>query len=206
MSASDTSNAGGALGREELLRRIEGSPPLISGYVSIAEQLQPNGFDLTLAEIGRFAGTGAIGASNASRSLPEVQSVSFDAAGWVDLAPGPYQVVYNEAVDLPNDIIALGRPRSTLCRMGAMLGTAVWDAGYRGRSTSLLIVSNPAGMRLERNARLLQLVFFTLTAPTERGYEGVYQGERLASPYHLTPSPISMGEGETKSSRSTDQS
>jgi deoxycytidine triphosphate deaminase len=43
----------------------------------------------------------------------------------------------------------------------------------------LLIVENRAGMRIERNARLLQLVFLTLTAPTARGYDGVYQGERL---------------------------
>jgi dUTP pyrophosphatase len=184
MSDGGKASLGGALGREELLRRIEGSSPLISGYLSLAEQLQPNGFDLTLAEIGRFAGSGAIGASNASRALPDVAGVPFDGTGWVELAPGPYQVIFNETVDLPNDVMAIGRPRSTLCRMGATLATAVWDAGYRGRSTALLIVENRSGMRLEQNARLLQLVFFTLTAPTARGYDGVYQGERLetASP------------------------
>jgi dUTP pyrophosphatase len=60
------------------------------------------------------------------------------------------------------------------------MSTAVWDAGYSGRSTALLIVENPVGMRLERYARLLQLVFFTLNAPTARGYDGAYQGENLA--------------------------
>jgi dUTP pyrophosphatase len=172
---------GGALGREELLRRIEGSPPLISGYRSLEEQLQPNGFDLTLAEIGRFASGGAIGVANTSRLLPAVEEARFDSSGWIELEPGAYQVVFNEAVALGNDIMAIGRPRSTLCRMGATLATAVWDAGYQGRSTALLIVENRAGMRIERNARLLQLVFFTLTAPTARGYDGVYQGERLGS-------------------------
>ena len=63
--------------------------------------------------------------------------------------------------------------------MGASLGTAVWDAGYVGRSTALLVVENSLGIRIERDARLMQLVFFTLTAPTERGYEGTYQGETL---------------------------
>lgn len=180
MNSSDAGLPGGALGREELLRRITDAA-LIAGYLSLDEQLQPNGFDLTLAELGRFAGGGAIGASNSSRSLPDVTDVPFDAAGWTELAPGPYQVVFNETVNLGNDIMALGRPRSTLCRMGATLGTAVWDAGYRGRSTAMLVVENPAGMRLERNARLLQLVFFTLTAPTAQGYDGIYQGERLAT-------------------------
>lgn len=180
MSELDIAQLGGALGREELLRMIQGEPPLISGYHSIEDQLQPNGFDLSVAEIGRFAGGGAIGRSNASRSLPDVQPLPFDSTGWLDLGAGPYQIVFNETVDLPNDHMALGRPRSSLCRIGATLSTAVWDAGYTGRSTALLIVENSAGIRVERDARLLQLVFFTLNAPTARGYDGAYQRENLA--------------------------
>jgi dUTP pyrophosphatase len=170
---------GGVLGREELLERITGEPPLVSGYPSIEEQLQPNGFDLSLAEIGAFAGAGAIGRTNASRSLPEVQPLPFADDGWVELQPGPYQIVFNETVDLPNDLMALGRPRSSLCRIGVSVVTAVWDAGYRGRSTALLVVANPAGVRLQRAARLMQLVFFTLNAATAHGYSGAYQNENL---------------------------
>jgi dUTP pyrophosphatase len=105
----------------------------------------------------------------------------FDSGGWLELPAGPYQIVFNEIVDLPNDLMALGRPRSSLCRMGATVSTAVWDAGYVGRSTALLNIENPAGMRMEQNARLLQLVFFTLNAPTARGYDGVYQSENLGT-------------------------
>ncbi len=170
---------GGALGREEILRRIEGDPPLISGFGSLDEQLQPNGFDLSIAQLGALSGPGAIGRSNADRSLPETRPLAFGADGWVDLVPGPYQVLFNEVVDLPNDLMALGRPRSSLCRIGATLGTAVWDAGYRGRSTALLIVENREGIRLARDARVMQLVFFSLNAATARGYDGIYQGENL---------------------------
>ena len=105
--------------------------------------------------------------------------LSFDETGWLHLPPGAYQVVFNETVDLPNDLMALGRPRSSLCRCGVTLGTAVWDAGYRGRSTALLLVENPAGFRVQRDARLMQLVFFSLTAATARGYDGAYQDENL---------------------------
>jgi dUTP pyrophosphatase len=171
---------GGALGRERLLELVQGARPLVSGYHSIEDQLQPNGFDLSIAEVGEFVNGGAIGRSNASRSLPDVRTLPFDQSGWLDLAPGPYQIIFNEIVDLPNTIMALGRPRSSLCRVGATLATAVWDAGYRGRSTALLIVANPAGIRIERAARLLQLVFFTLDAPTARGYDGAYQDENIA--------------------------
>lgn len=170
---------GGALGREDLLTRIAGDPPLVSGYLSIEDQLQPNGFDLSVAEIGAFSEAGAIGRANVSRVLPTVQPLPFARDGWIDLPAGAYQIVFNETVDLPNDLMALGRPRSSLCRIGATIVTAVWDAGYRGRSTALLVVENPAGIRVERDARLMQLVFFTLNAATAQGYTGAYQGENL---------------------------
>jgi len=174
----DFTRVGGVLGREALQAQIEASPPLVSGFRSLEDQLQPNGFDLSLAEIGKLAGGASIGRSNAQRVLPEVETLPFDDDGWVTLAPGSYQLVFNEVVDLPNDLMALGRPRSSLCRSGATVFTAVWDAGYRGRSTALLSVLNPQGLRLERDARLVQLVFFPLAAPTARGYEGIYQNER----------------------------
>jgi dUTP pyrophosphatase len=72
--------------------------------------------------------------------------------------------------------MALGLSRSSLLRCGASLHTAVWDAGYSGRSESLLVVHNPAGLDLEKNARVLQLVFSKLTGKSE-GYNGIYQGE-----------------------------
>jgi dUTP pyrophosphatase len=56
--------------------------------------------------------------------------------------------------------------------------SAVWDAGYCGRSESLMVVHHPRGFRVQRGARLLQLVFMTLRGRTE-GYQGVYQGENL---------------------------
>lgn len=162
-----------------MLARISGDPPLIAGYLSLDEQLQPNGFDLSLAEIGTLVGAGAIGRTNADRALPDVRAIAFGDDGWVELEPGAYQIVFNETVELPNDLMALGRPRSSVCRMGASVVTAVWDAGYRGRSTALLVVENRAGMRVQRDARLMQLVFFTLNAATSEGYAGAYQNENL---------------------------
>jgi dUTP pyrophosphatase len=178
-SIESISGLGGVLGREELHQRIVSSRPLISGYYSLDEQLQPNGFDLSVAQLSELTGRGTLGSSNAERSLPDAQPLQFDELGWLELGPGPYQVLFNEVVDLPNDLMALGRPRSSLCRSGATLGTAVWDAGYRGRSTALLIVEHRDGLKIARDARLLQLIFFTLNAPTARGYDGVYQGENV---------------------------
>jgi dUTP pyrophosphatase len=170
----------GVLGQADLLRRIQSERPLITDWLDLEAQVQPNGFDLTLQAISRLEGPGAIGTDNADRVLPEAVPLEFGADGFVSLSPGPYQIVYNEIVDLPNDLMALGRPRSSLCRCGVTIHTAVWDAGYRGRSTSLLVVDNPAGFRLQQNARVMQLVFFLLTRAVEEGYRGVYQGENVA--------------------------
>ena len=172
-------DAPGVLGREQLRARVLEERPLVSDWLDLQAQLQPNGFDLTLREVSRFAGAGTLATDNASRVLPPLEVLPFDADGFLDLTPGPYHVVYNEVVNLPNDLMALGRPRSSLGRCGVAIHTAVWDAGYHGRSASLLVVSNPAGFRVERGARVLQLVFIGLARAASEGYRGAYQGENL---------------------------
>lgn len=173
---------GGVLSEEEIRRRLSDQPPLVRDFRSIDQQLQPNGFDLTLADLQRHAGRGTVGIDNEERVLCELEQIAFDEEGFADLSPGIYHVTYNEVVALPLDVMALGRPRSTLNRIGVTIHTAVWDAGYEGRSTSLLHVLNPAGFRVRRDARILQLVFFTLNTAAVAGYAGIYQGENVAPP------------------------
>ena len=54
--------------------------------------------------------------------------------------------------------------------------SAVWDAGYEGRSRGLLTIFNPQGFVMTQNARLIHLVFIHLKRQTE-AYNGLYQGE-----------------------------
>ena len=155
----------GALSRNEIAGRINGAAPvpLVAEYVNLAEQLQPNGFDLTARAVHAFpagGGAGSLGVSNAHRVLPEPVEVPFGPEGWLLLPPDQYLVTFNEVVNLPRWLMALGRPRSSLLRMGVALHTAVWDAGYSGRSQALLVVHHADGFRLQRDARIAQLVFF----------------------------------------------
>jgi dUTP pyrophosphatase len=166
------------LSREQLLARIVGQErPLVSDLIGVEDQVQPNGIDLTLQSIAWHQGAGTIGVSNADRVLPQLKDVPFEADGWVTLSPGVYHITYNEIVDIPVNLMALGRPRSSLGRSGVTIHTSVWDAGYRGRSTSLMSVLNPAGFRVQQNARVMQLVFFGLAEETTAGYAGAYQNE-----------------------------
>jgi dUTP pyrophosphatase len=168
----------GVLSQHDIYRLLESEPPLVEGYLNLSEQVQPNGFDLTLREIALLQSSGKIAVSNAERRLPELAPLAFDGLGFIDLAPGIYSIIYNEVVHLPRNVMALARPRSSLLRCGVTVGTAVWDAGYSGRSQSLLVVYNSRGFRVQKNARIVQLIFMCLSGETE-GYNGAYQHENL---------------------------
>lgn len=163
---------------DQTIRRLITSHQLVTGYIDLATQLQPSGFDITLHHIEAYEGAGAADYSNRERVIAETSPLEPDQEGWYSLPQGAYKVVYNETVKMPLDVAAIARTRSTLLRNGAALGTAVWDPGYHGVSSSLLTVHNPHGLRLKRDARVAQLIFFH-TGEVERGYRGVYQNERV---------------------------
>lgn len=166
------------LSGDDIRRLLKHNPPLVEDWLDLDEQVQTNGFDLTLREVAVMQSEGTIAVSNSWRVLSEISPLQFDANDFLELKPGVYMITYNEIVHLPRNIMALGRPRSSLLRCGVNVGTAVWDAGYEGRSQSLLTVYNPKGFRVQKNARITQLVFMELTGESE-GYNGFYQGENI---------------------------
>lgn len=167
------------LSREELKAAITAQPPLVEGIE--ATQIQPNGIDLRVERVQRLTSPGLLGAAPHLREPAAREDVQPDADGWWDLHQGGYVIGYAEKVNLPADLMALARPRSTLLRSGVAIHTAVWDAGYSGRGEGLLSVLNPKGYRLQRGAAVLQLVFLRLSAATAEGYKGRYQGEGQAA-------------------------
>jgi len=148
------------LSREDIHRLLKQEPPLLEEYLDLDSQVQPNGFDLTLKDIAIPQTMGRIAVSNSQRQISDAAPLSFDTFGTMELMPGIYIITYNEIVNLPDNIMALARPRSSLLRCGVTIETAVWDAGYSGRSQSLLVV------------------FMQLTSKTG-GYNGTYQGENI---------------------------
>jgi dUTP pyrophosphatase len=151
---------------------------LISEYIDLESQLQPSGFDLSLKEISEYRNAGAADFSNKERTIAKTSVLNADENGWYNLPRGCYMLIYNEVVKMPLDIVAIARSRSTLLRNGASMETAVWDPGYHGRSSSMLVVHNLHGIRLKKNARVAQLIFFK-TEEVEKGYAGVFQKERI---------------------------
>jgi deoxycytidine triphosphate deaminase len=137
-----------------------------------AEQVQPNGVDLTLAAVAEQTAPGRIGSDGKSiGDRTPVESVD----GTYTLSPGGYVVTYGEIIHIPDDHVGFLYPRSSLLRNSCMLNTAVWDAGYEGRGEGLLQVHHD--IEIESGARIAQLVL--ARADHETAYDGSYQGENL---------------------------
>ncbi len=169
------------LNKIQLRKKIE-EENLISDYTRLETQLQPAGFDLTAKEIHRFEEAGKLDFSNSEREIPETEKVQpvkkdeDDDYGWWELEPGSYKVVMNERVDIPEKMVGVAHPRSSLLRMGCTIGNALWEPGYTGPGEFVLIVQNPEGVEIKENARLNQLTFEEIDE-TE-SYNGVYhEGE-----------------------------
>jgi dUTP pyrophosphatase len=169
----------GILSKEDILKMLGATPPLVENLYDVRQQVQPNGIDLTLKEIALFSSQGSLGAGNQNRVLSGTSPLVFDGLGRLDLLPGCYLVTHNEVVNLPKDLMALAMPRSSLLRCGVSIHNAVWDAGYSGRSQSLMVVYNPQGFRLYKNARIVQMVFLSLSREVAQGYQGMFQGENI---------------------------
>jgi len=162
------------LDRQTLLELIA-RKGLVTGFIDEATQVTPNGVELSLQRVCRFREGGLVDFNNTERRIPEYEEIP-PIDDRYSLSPGAYLVIYNETVRLPDDIVAIGRPRSSLLRSGVTIESAVWDAGYEGRSRGLLTVFNPHGFVVTKNARLLHLVFIQLRRKT-KPYKGAYQGE-----------------------------
>lgn len=165
------------LNSKEIKKLVE-EKELIKDFICLDTQIQPCGFDMSLREIWSYEGSGAVDFSNNERVIADTTKILPDEEGWWELDPGCYIVIYNETVKIPLDLAAIARPRSSMLRNAATVETAVWDPGYQGRSSSLLVVYNPHGLRLKKDARIVQLVFVE-TGMVDKGYDGDYQGERM---------------------------
>ena len=167
------------LDKDSISELILSDSPLITSFTNLEEQLQPNGIDLTLMEVRELTSSGYIGQDSRQRQLSDSKILEFDKDGWVRLCQGSYLITFNEICNIPLDLMALGKPRSRLLRSGVTINTAVWDAGYKGRSQSLITIFNPTGFEIQRNARLLQLIFVRLEKLSSMGYQGRFFNENV---------------------------
>jgi len=161
---------------KEDLKKLQKEKKIIEGAIDLEKQLTSQGIDLTVKEIHEFIEPGCIDFDNTSRRLPPTKKLEWEGDSLI-LKPGVYKLVTNEIFNIPNDIAAISQPRSSLLKMGAFVSTAVWDAGFSGRAEFVLVVMNPSGIEIKRNARIAQLILIKLTGETEP-YRGIFYGKK----------------------------
>lgn len=163
----------------ELRVLLNSKPPLIENFIDIESQLQPNGIDLTVGEIATLDSAGCIAKDNKDRVISNNTKLKFDNQGRLHLTPGCYLVTCNEIINMPLNLTAIAQSRSSFLRCGVSIHNAIWDAGYSGRSQALMVVYNPHGFTIYKNARFIQLIFIKLGQSVEKGYNGIFQRENI---------------------------
>lgn len=95
--------------------------------------------------------------------------------------PGEYYLVKTiEIVDIPMDVIADFRTRSTLFRAGLNLLTTVGSPGYKGELIFGLKNTGPMPVTLQMGARICQAIFYRLESEGT-AYRGQNQGGRVTA-------------------------
>lgn len=155
------------------------SQGIVTDLIDPTLQEQSCGVDLTVKKIELFMSSGIIDFDNSQRAKPRLAEVTMIDDG-ADLRPGSYLITMNETVKVPLNMMGLARPRSTMLRCGAMMETSVWDPGYEGKSQCMMVVFNQHGIRICKNARVMQIVFLPL-GQEAKAYSGVYQKENLTT-------------------------
>jgi len=86
-----------------------------------------------------------------------------------------------EYMELPHDIAAMTKLRSSLSRVGLMLNNAGWvDPGFKGTLTLSVYNANDCALRIAKGTRFAQLILMKLDGASD-GYAGKYSGQRAVT-------------------------
>jgi len=139
--------------------------------------------DLRIKEISQLKGKAFLGIEE--RYTPEhilLAKYEGKPGNIVTLQPGEYYATETiEEFNMPDDLFAIVKPRSTLFRCGIMLRAGVLDPGYRGSLHPGLYNASHIPFELELGARYIQIYFMEIKGGLVRKYEGQWQGGRKAA-------------------------
>ena len=128
------------------------------------ENLTPNGYDVTIAEV----------------AVPS-EDVRI-RAGQANVPPrARFAVATEEVVELGPGVAGELWLRTTWARRGVLASFGMIDSGFRGNLTLLAVNSGDEELAVPIGERFAQIVFHALTSASEKGYgqrSGHYQDQR----------------------------
>lgn len=140
------------------------------------------GFDLRLGEVHEIFGKAFLGVDE--RLTPNIKTVArhdIKKKNKVVIKPGDFYLVSTvEKVNLPKNITANFKPRTTTFRSGLFLRTGNVAPGYHGKLTFGLKNEGPITVTLEMGARIVHAQFYWVDGGGSM-YRGQWQGGRVTT-------------------------
>lgn len=170
------------LGPKKLLELVK-EIKLVEG-LSERELTNPEGagFDLRLGEVYKISGDAFLGETERKTADIElVESYKEGEKRTIEIKPDDYFLVSTiEKVNMPLDLTANFKPRTTTFRSGLFLRTGNVAPGYSGRLTFGLKNDGPITVTMEMGARFVHMQVEEVLGEGNR-YRGQWQGGRVAA-------------------------
>ena len=140
------------------------------------------GFDLRLGEVHEIFGDAFLGVEE--RQTPKVKTVvkhKKDKKQKITIKPNEFYLISTiEKVNLPQNITANFKPRTTTFRSGLFLRTGNVAPGYKGKLTFGLKNEGPVSVTLELGCRIAHVQFQWVEGGGS-AYRGQWQGGRVTT-------------------------
>lgn len=160
---------------EGYVKPFEGNPDIVTDPNDGECALQQNGIDLRLDTVQVADGATRFSLHKKKDTRCSYHPLEPNADNDFLFFPGKqYAVDCMEWVEIPQGTAAYIFMRSSVNRYSGMFLTALWDAGFRGRTGGIFRPYVPT--TVERGCRMAQIVFFR--ADSYRPYEGQYQDQK----------------------------
>jgi dUTP pyrophosphatase len=146
------------------------------------EGIEGTTVDLRLGAIFKPVGRACL--MRETRVTPEIEDlmdISTSPDGVYHIKPGDYLLFQTiEQINLPEDLFAYIRPRTTLIRSGIPLETAFISPNYQGKLTVGMKHQGVADVEIQMGFRILCIAFFPIEGRSVP-YRGVWQGDRVST-------------------------
>ncbi len=146
------------------------------------EQIEGTTADLRLGAIYRPVGRASL--MRDKRITPAIEKIMDieESPDGVYLVSGGEYLLFQtiEQVNMPRDVFAYIRPRTTLIRSGIPLETAFISPNYQGRLTVGMKHQGAAEVEIQMGFRILCIAFYPIDGRAVP-YRGVWQGDRVST-------------------------
>lgn len=168
------------LGHSELKKLVK-SHNLVAN-LSERELKNPVGcvYDLRIEKVYSLKGKAFIGIEERETpDLIEEESFNPKKRSSFIFKPGKYYLTKTmEEINLPENIAAVFKPRTTTFRSGLVVRTGIADPGYHGTLYFGVINQGNVPVEMEMGARYIQMYFHEIKGKAVHTYRGQWQGGR----------------------------